>query len=42
MTNIDPWEEAADCERSLETATDPQKRTILTKLCNLWIVLGNK
>jgi hypothetical protein len=41
MTNVDPWEKAADCERSLEVATDPQKRSILTKLRDLWITLGN-
>jgi hypothetical protein len=41
-TIIDPWEKAADCERSLLTAVDPQKQAILTSLRELWISLATE
>jgi hypothetical protein len=41
MRTIDPWEEAAECERSLEAEANPERRVVLEKLRDLWIALGN-
>ena len=41
MASVDPWEKAADCERSLQTAIDPERRAVLGKLRDLWIALAN-
>ena len=42
MTAVDPWEKAADCERSLQAAVDPQRRAILSKIRDMWVALGNE
>jgi hypothetical protein len=42
MITIDPWERAADCDRLMDTATDPTRKAIFAKLRELWIVLGNE
>ena len=42
MSQIDPWEKAADCERAVQTAADPQQKKILKKLRYLWIALANE
>ena len=39
---IDPWEKAADCERAIQAAADPQQKTILKNLRYLWIALANE
>jgi len=41
MSNIDPWEKAAECERARKSATDPERRTLLANLRDLWIALGS-
>jgi hypothetical protein len=41
MSNIDPWEKAADCERARKSAADPERRTLLANLRDLWIALGS-
>jgi hypothetical protein len=42
MSEVDPWEKAAECQRAVQAAIDPQHRTILTHLRNLWMALGNE
>jgi hypothetical protein len=42
MSNIDPWEKAADCERARKSAADPDRRTLLANLRDLWIALGSQ
>jgi hypothetical protein len=42
MSQIDPWEKAAECQRAAQAAIDPEHQTILTHLRNLWIALGNE
>ena len=42
MSEIDPWEKAADCERAIQAAADPQQKTILKNLRYLWIALANE
>jgi hypothetical protein len=39
---VDPWEKAADCERSAQAASDPQRRAVLEKLRDLWVALANQ
>jgi hypothetical protein len=41
MSNIDPWEKAADCERARKSA-DPEQRTLLANLRDLWMALGSQ
>ena len=42
MSRRDPWEKAADCERAIQAAADPQQKTILKNLRYLWIALANE
>jgi hypothetical protein len=42
MSGIEPWEKAADCERALQAASDPQQKKILKNLRYLWIALANE
>jgi hypothetical protein len=42
MSHIDPFERAADCERALAHTSDPERRTILKNLRELWTSLGNE
>ena len=42
MPVIDPWDKAAECERSIQATTDPQRRATLTYLRELWVALANQ
>jgi hypothetical protein len=42
MSSIDPWEKAADCERAIKSVADPERRTVLANLRDLWIALGSQ
>ena len=42
MSQIDPWEKAADCERALMLAHDPVYRGNLTNIREFWISLAHK
>ena len=42
MSQVDPWEKAADCERALRITVDPIRREILGNIREFWIVLANK
>jgi hypothetical protein len=42
MSQIDPWEKAADCERAVQAAADPQQKKIFKNLRYLWIALANE
>jgi hypothetical protein len=42
MTAVDPWEKAADCERSFHAAIDPQRRAVLRKIRDMWVALANE
>ena len=41
MSQIDPWEKAADCERAIQAAGDPQQKDP-KNLRYLWIALANE
>jgi hypothetical protein len=42
MSQVDPWEKAADCVRAVAATNEPAKREILTNIGNLWIALANE
>ena len=42
MTQVDPWEKAADCERALKRSRDPQAQAVLKNVQQLWIALANR
>jgi hypothetical protein len=42
MSEVDPWEKAAECANAIRSTTDPQLRTMLTSLRDLWIGLANE
>jgi hypothetical protein len=42
MSQIDPWEKAADCERALMLTHDPIYRGNLTSIREFWISLAHK
>jgi hypothetical protein len=42
MTMIDPWEEAADCERAAHLQPDANRFAVLTHLRDAWIALANQ
>jgi hypothetical protein len=42
MSQIDPWEKAADCERALMLTQDPIYRGNLTSIREFWISLAYK
>jgi hypothetical protein len=42
MSQLDPWEKAADCERALRITVDPIQRDILSNIREFWIALANE
>jgi hypothetical protein len=42
MSQVDPWEKAADCERVLRLTLDPIHRETLTNIREFWIALAQK
>jgi hypothetical protein len=41
-TKVDPWKEAAECERALQIATNTEQRNMLVYLREMWIALANE
>jgi hypothetical protein len=42
MSQVDPWEKAADCERALRITVDPVHRETLSNIREFWITLANE
>ena len=42
MSQVDPWEKAADCERALRITDGPIRREILSNIRAFWIALANE
>ena len=42
MSQVDPGEKAADCERALRITVDPIRREILSNIREFWIALANE
>ena len=41
MSQVNPWEKAADCDRAIRITIDPVRRDRLTNIREFWISLGN-
>jgi hypothetical protein len=42
MSQVDPWEKAADCERALRITVDPVHREALSNIREFWIALAQE
>jgi hypothetical protein len=42
MSQVDPWEKAADCERALRITVDPVYRETLSNIREFWIALAHE
>ena len=42
MSQIDPWEKAAECARAIHISIDPHRKAVLINLQQMWIALGNQ
>jgi hypothetical protein len=42
MSQIDPWEKAAECARAIQINVDPHRKDVLTNLQQMWIVFANQ
>jgi len=42
MSQIDPWEKAAECARAIELSMDPHEKTVLSNMQQVWIALANR
>ena len=42
MSQIDPWEKAAECARAIELSADRHRKAELTLIQHLWIALANE
>ena len=42
MSQVDPWEKAADCERALRITVDPVHREGLSNIREFWIALAEE
>ena len=42
MSQVDPWEKAAECARAIEISLDPLRKAVLSDLQHMWIALGNQ
>jgi hypothetical protein len=42
MSQVDPWEKAAECARAIECSTDPHQKAILHNVQHMWMALGNE
>jgi hypothetical protein len=42
MSQVDPWEKAAECARAIQISVDPHRKAVLINLQQMWIALGNQ
>ena len=42
MSQVDPWEKAADCARAIEISIDPHQKSVLSNLQQMWMALGHR
>ena len=42
MSQIDPWEKAAECARAIQVSIDPLRKGVLANFQQMWIALGNQ
>ena len=42
MSQVDPWEKAAECARAIQISIDPHRKAVLINLQQMWIALANE
>ena len=42
MSQVEPWEKAAECARAIAATNEPTKRETLSGILNRWVALANK
>lgn len=42
MSQVDPWEKAAECARAIQMSFDPHRKAVLHNLQQMWIALANE
>jgi hypothetical protein len=42
MSQVDPWEKAAECARAIQISIDPHRKAVLINLQHMWMGLGNQ
>jgi hypothetical protein len=42
MSQVDPWEKAAECARAIQISLDPHPKAVLTNLQQMWIALADE
>ena len=42
MSQIDPWEKAAECARAIQVSIDPLRKGVLANFEQMWIALANQ
>jgi hypothetical protein len=42
MSEVDPWEKAAECARAIQMSFDPHRKAVLLNLQQMWIALANE
>ena len=42
MSQVDPWEKAAECARAIQISLDPHRKAALANLQQMWMVLADE
>jgi hypothetical protein len=42
MSQVEPWEKAAECARAIAATNEPTKRETLTGILDRWVALAHK
>lgn len=42
MSQVDPWEKAAECARAIDICLDPNRKAALSNLKHMWMALANQ
>jgi hypothetical protein len=42
MSQVDPWEKAAECARAIQLSLDPHRKEALVNVQQMWVGLANE
>ena len=42
MSQVDPWEKAAECARAIQISDDPHRKAVLNNIRQMWMALANE
>jgi hypothetical protein len=42
MSQVDPWEKAAECANAIQISIDPHRKAVLINLQQMWIALASQ